>query len=419
MYYFSGLHNWFPFLSQKEKSETVMNLGPRSNVTSVLLALTMKLLSNTPFVEQGEAISSLYQQIKELSQKVENCGLISMDLIQSLVLLAVYEIGHAIYPAAYLSVSRAARLGFVMGLHNRKSLRLYMQPATWTRREEERRTWWAIYILDRYVNNDRLDQDKLHVTLLTMISFLHVGISGLPMTAPDPSDDELLPCPEHYWDLGQVGINQPLFVQSLPADLPSNLFGSTCQSAHILGSVIRHRDHKDFVDQHLFLAEAQQLHRALDSLRICLHRSCFVDEPSVEKANFIALALCCSARFILYGMYACNEHRPFTGPRIAEEITMQEISMKGLGSSIDDAHLLAQRVLGFAAVSDRFKLLCLSPLLCHCIYQAISECAWICQEAKGSHREAQLQTLITSLQTMGRVWNVVGMKSYFLSPCTS
>ena len=144
--YFSGIHRWLPLMSQKER---MLDIGPRSAVDSALLVLSMKLLAAPCSESESAATSPLYQMTKELSWKVENCGLISLELVQSTVLLSVYEIGHAIYPAGFLSVARAARLSMIMGFHNRESPQIFQSPETWTRREEERRTWWAILIFDR------------------------------------------------------------------------------------------------------------------------------------------------------------------------------------------------------------------------------------------------------------------------------
>jgi hypothetical protein len=89
---------------------------------------------------------------KDLYSRVENSCLISLQLLQSAILIAIYEIGHGIYPAAYLSVGHAARLGNMMGLHDRKNAtQLFKEAETWSQCEEERRTWWTVVMLDRYV----------------------------------------------------------------------------------------------------------------------------------------------------------------------------------------------------------------------------------------------------------------------------
>ncbi|KAK2749732.1 hypothetical protein FQN55_002968 [Onygenales sp. PD_40] len=384
--YFSGLHKWLPILSQKEVSEAILNIGPKSNVCLVLLALAMKLVAS-PLSPEEPALSTLYQETKDFATKVENCGLITTRLVQSTVLLSVYEIGHAIYPAAYLSISRSTRLGTLLGLHNRMQLNFFTKPETWTHREEERRTWWATLLLD---------------------GFVLLGISGLPLASPTPHAGELLPCADQSWDDGSIGFNQPLFVQNLPADAEMGSFAATCQSAHLLRAVIRHRDQTGIDDPQLSLSEAYQLHRALYTLNLYLMKLCFVDQVALEDSHFTAFALCCSARFTLYAVYACNEHSPATGPRLPEEITMQQSSIEGLQEAVDGVHSLTQHILRFASVSGQESLSRLSPLFCHCLYQSISECAWLYREEKNLHRAEQLRTMIQALETLGTSWKAVG-----------
>lgn len=146
--YFSGTHRWLPILSQKEMSERACTTDLKLDAGFSLLVLSMKL-SSTP-IEMQDVHSSLYNAVTELSFSLENNGLLSLDLIQSLILMSIYQVAHGLYPAGFMSVSRAARLATLMGLHNRDKIQLYAKPNTWTGREGERRTWWAIMILDVY-----------------------------------------------------------------------------------------------------------------------------------------------------------------------------------------------------------------------------------------------------------------------------
>ena len=115
-----------------------------------LLLLCMKLctVTNRPSA-WTPANDSLYLSVRSLSASAETAGLVSLRLVQSLILITVYEFSHAIYPAAYLTIGRAARLATLMGWHDRTAQQLFSHPETLTHREEQRRTWWAMFILDR------------------------------------------------------------------------------------------------------------------------------------------------------------------------------------------------------------------------------------------------------------------------------
>lgn len=231
----------------------------------------------------------------------------------------------------------------------------------------------------------------------------------MPFASPEPHTGDLLPCDEQCWDEGSVGVNQPLFVKTVPADSGLNPFAATCQAAHLLGSVLRHRDEKGSDDREIILSEAHQLHRALSALSLHLTQHCFADTIALERGQFVALALCCSARFTLYEIYACNENYSSVGPRIAEEVSMQGISIEGIGSAVNDVYLLAECILRIASVSDQNSIYRLSPLLCHCLYSSISECAWLCRENHSDLRAAQLSTMISGLRSLGKMWKSAGM----------
>jgi len=152
--YLRNTYNALPMLSRKRIFQKVNNFSADTDMGLSLLLLCMKLVSEVPLKRGQAAKSSLYYMAKEIYSKAENACLISIQLLQSAILISIYEIGHGIYPAAYLTVGNAARLGLMMGLHDRKNAtQLFKDTETWTWSlcEEERRTWWTVVILDRYV----------------------------------------------------------------------------------------------------------------------------------------------------------------------------------------------------------------------------------------------------------------------------
>lgn len=79
------------------------------------------------------------------------------QLLQANVLVAAYEIGHAIYPGACLFVGRCAIIGKALGLDNRKNApQMLRRYGAWAELEELRRLWWAILLLDKWVTGESL-----------------------------------------------------------------------------------------------------------------------------------------------------------------------------------------------------------------------------------------------------------------------
>lgn len=151
--YSSSIRQWLPILSRKRVRRLMADDTPSSNGPSQLLFLCMKLVSEQVPSEVPARTNKTYMRVLEALFIVENSCLPCIQLLQSVILMSIYEVGHAIYPAAYLRVGHASRLCVMMGFHDRKNAaQLFKDTVTWTAREEERRAWWAVFCLDRYIN---------------------------------------------------------------------------------------------------------------------------------------------------------------------------------------------------------------------------------------------------------------------------
>ena len=72
-------------------------------------------------VSQQSLGTDVYDNIKYCLYMLERQGIVSLQLLQATMIVALHEISNAIYPAAYLTVGHCARLGQAMGLHDRRS----------------------------------------------------------------------------------------------------------------------------------------------------------------------------------------------------------------------------------------------------------------------------------------------------------
>ena len=76
----------------------------------------MKLISGIP--DDGEASQSLsYLCAKRLISVLEGSGTISLHILQGALLVAWYEYGHAIYPAAWMTIGWCVRYGDLLGIN--------------------------------------------------------------------------------------------------------------------------------------------------------------------------------------------------------------------------------------------------------------------------------------------------------------
>lgn len=156
--YEATIHNWLPMLSLKRLRQDANSLATTSQGSvDVLIFLALEALSSQNMVTSSgnntpPQSNSAYLKVKHYSFVAEAGGAITVRLIQTIVLLALYEFGHGIHPAAYLTIGQAVRLATMVGLQSQKQAKqLFVDADTWTLCEEQRRTWWTILMLDRSV----------------------------------------------------------------------------------------------------------------------------------------------------------------------------------------------------------------------------------------------------------------------------
>ena len=146
--FFDTIHTYFPIISKQRFYSILMNplSQPRADVALLVLCMRLTALhrSSDPTLSSPE-----YSAAKSFYAAVEGAGTCSTQVLQSAILIAFYEFGHAIYPAAYLSVGTAARYGVSFGMNIDEDSE--HGGLNWIEVEEKKRTWWAVVILDRYV----------------------------------------------------------------------------------------------------------------------------------------------------------------------------------------------------------------------------------------------------------------------------
>jgi hypothetical protein len=108
----------------------------------------MKVVTEIPSESVQSLQTTSYQVAKQFYQDVETSGILSFQVLQAGILLALYEIGHAIHPSAFLSVGAIARYAYALGLRADVESQIN-RPLTWVEQEESRRVWWAIVFIDR------------------------------------------------------------------------------------------------------------------------------------------------------------------------------------------------------------------------------------------------------------------------------
>ncbi|PTB48368.1 hypothetical protein M431DRAFT_326191 [Trichoderma harzianum CBS 226.95] len=213
--YYQSVHQWLPIVSKKKVYERLLNPLLPARVDSAFLLLCMSLLTSSCTGIQDPDVLPEYCAAIKYCTEIQRSGLITPEVLQGCILLSVYEWGHAIYPAADLSISMCLRyaLSLEMGW---EVARGGGAKSMWADGEEERRTWWAVYILERIAGLGRPRQIML---------------------VPEAEMSAILPCHDNDWEDQKTP--EAYYTLSSP---PESLgrYASTVQACYLLSCVYRH-----------------------------------------------------------------------------------------------------------------------------------------------------------------------------------
>jgi hypothetical protein len=149
--YSQTVNTWMPIINISRLERLIGMHSTKMRSDLVLLLLSIKLVQQVPASDDAE-LSPLYIAAKKFCFSLEMAGTCSLLKLQASLLIAVYELGHGILPAAYISIGACARQGVILGIHKRYAPQMLRKPRNWIDWEERQRVWWLIVILDRYTN---------------------------------------------------------------------------------------------------------------------------------------------------------------------------------------------------------------------------------------------------------------------------
>jgi hypothetical protein len=108
----------------------------------------MALVCKEPVGELPHSTRLMYTSLKSYMALLEAMGTNSLEMLQSQLLLTVFEIGHAIYPSAYISAAANIRAAISLGINatDEDLSKVFQDPQ---KVEEAHQTWRGIVITDR------------------------------------------------------------------------------------------------------------------------------------------------------------------------------------------------------------------------------------------------------------------------------
>jgi hypothetical protein len=216
MEFFQTIHPWMPLISKKRFYDHHLKHSLHSQADLTLLFLCIKLITKIP---PSDPRSPLYNAAKHFFLEVETSGICNIQVLQAGVLISLYEIGHSLYPAAFLSVGACARFAYTLGINGSGPVHA-SRVTTLVELEERRRVWWAIVILDRLENPFLKSFFERH-RLTFCCSFVNIGCTGRPLATEDPQLHDRLPTNDAAWDQGvrlKMCLASPCFLLTTSLD---------------------------------------------------------------------------------------------------------------------------------------------------------------------------------------------------------
>lgn len=401
-----------------------------------LLFLAMKLATTVPTPDMRSAADShLYAVCKRFLAQLESAGTLSILFLQAMILVALYEYGHSVYPAAWMTSGSCLRYATMLGLPSyQESSTILGHCTTWTEAEERRRVWWATYILDKFIS---------------------LGSKQLFANGSDqPMDGERLPVDDRAWDSGDMALSLQRSTSTPLEDLTASPFARLAQASmltsramvHCKGASRRyvHRGGKESgndlavgkeKDKDAFsIKQATEIIRDLHTLSHAIETDVANAGGVGSDASFALSPSRClvwSTMMMVMDLYSCPEHmRPGAGVgsedgRRVEELEMQVEAIRGLTTASETINVFAGELLslsrspatspdvsmagvdggggGEADAVDR-----LSPLCFDAIYCALATFHWQWKENGQPEMRRGVEQARASLVRMAPRWRLAG-----------
>jgi len=151
--YSRAIDPWFPIISISRLRSQLLLTWDEVPLDVTLLCLSIILLTTTPIVSEDKndssKLKSLYFYTKGSLTSTEGFGMNSSLIVQSRILVTLFEVAHGFYPAAYISIGAAVRAVDALEIHPGVDASPSRPLDDVAEREETVLMWSGILVLDR------------------------------------------------------------------------------------------------------------------------------------------------------------------------------------------------------------------------------------------------------------------------------
>ncbi|RFU34686.1 hypothetical protein B7463_g1652, partial [Scytalidium lignicola] len=269
--YFRTIHLWFPIISEISFYERLSNILLQPSAAYSLLSLSMALITTIP--KDNEKMLSLYFLLKSSIAIVEAGNINSLEVVQARLLVSLFEVGHGMDPAAFISLAATARAAVAIGLNQTVKNRCVDNTNVLSRSEQGHRVWWGLVMVDRTYTLER----------------------GKGPCATEGFDrPQFLPRDGNIWNPEVLSSSEPLSL-STPSSIRVGPFARQAQVSHILDILMMHLYDSD--GRHsLNKDESDQIARTLTAFSMLLPE----ETPQPWPTYCGAIGMCYSALITLH-----------------------------------------------------------------------------------------------------------------------
>ncbi|KAK9319061.1 hypothetical protein V1517DRAFT_311055 [Lipomyces orientalis] len=265
------------------------------------------------------------------------------------------------------------------------------EQTTWNELEERRRTWWAIFILDRVIS---------------------LG-SRRRFSCPEPAETDVLPASDAAWHSGDVSAALACAV-STPFSILQSPFARLCQSAICISRAMECRHSSQQVPTEQSTAVVTALTEDLCAFSAMLQENIQLSPDEGEYLHLLApRCLVWSALFLLLDNYCCPEKLgnepgyPLSGSaKTPEEQFLQVNATLVVRSISEEAHSTSLKIVKTPedCLQAQGHLVRISPFALDALYCSMATFHWELQESGDETVKVCLENIKKCLRRLGERW---------------
>ncbi len=156
--YFKNYQLSLPIINEDEFYWRLENPDEDAHFCALLLSIVLvtqlypQSRDDVP-IDPSEHLEELYPTLKSVYSMLQSTGKITLELIQTGILIASYEHTQALHQNAWMSIGSCVRMAHVLGLHTYLQTPMPIDLDDRIAVESRRRLWWGIVLMERYVRH--------------------------------------------------------------------------------------------------------------------------------------------------------------------------------------------------------------------------------------------------------------------------